>query len=401
MIHLRNDLVQGFQQRSLEKVFGSVAHLFEQSLQMQSKGVKRQVEAVLTNPQISGFIVTQLNDNAWELEAGIVDVWRDPKPAYFALKRLNQPFCLITALQTHSLYPGSSTWIDISLLNQAPLEGSEQIEVTIQDQSGKGISRQYLQPLYSAGLHWLDRFTFEIGEECGSFHIITRLLRAQTVLAETAETIHCLSPVRWEKLKEKIYPWGPLPPLLQGGDFKEFFNASIPPSPKGQVILVGSALGLSAEEWADILKLADSGYSILIGALSPENKTACQVLSRVGSPIELHPGYGSWIGCHHWLPKTDLTEGIPTSGGLVSEAFADILPRYGLAELGGTVLAGSIRCVQERDALKEICWRSDIEQVFFGKGKLIFCQYRIFEQANPHPIAAILAYNLLRLATIT
>lgn len=395
-ISLRNGLYQGFHQRGLERVFGSVAHLFEQSLERQSKGLARQVEAILTNPQISGFIVTQLNDAAWELEAGVLDIWRNPKPAYYALKRLNQPFCLMTALQTHSLYPGCSTWMDISLLNQVPLEGSEQIEVTIQNQVGAVLSRQYLQPGYSSGLHRLDRFTFEAGEECGCFHIFTRLMHSQTVLAETAETIHCLSKVHWENLRTKIYLWGPLPPLLQGDDFKEFINSS---GQDGQVIIVGSPSGLSAEEWAEILKLASSGYSVVIGALSPENKIACLALSRVGTPIELHPGYGSWMGCHHWLPETELTEGLSTSGGLASELFADILPRYVLAELGGTVFAGSIRCSEKREFPKEILWRSDIEQVSFGKGKLVFCQYRLFEQAYAHPVASRLAYNLLRLAT--
>jgi hypothetical protein len=37
VISLRDGLYQGFHQRGLEKVFGSVAHLFEQSMEMQSK----------------------------------------------------------------------------------------------------------------------------------------------------------------------------------------------------------------------------------------------------------------------------------------------------------------------------------------------------------------------------
>jgi hypothetical protein len=398
-INLREGLYQGFQQRGLEKVFGSVAHLFEQSLEMQSKGLARQVEAILTNPQISGFIVTQLNDLAWELEAGILDVWRNPKPAYYALKRLNQPFCLITSPQTHSLHPGGSAWMDISLLNRVPLEGSEQIEITIQNQTGELISRQCLQPRYSAGLHRLDRFSFEAGEECGGFNISTRLMHAQTVLAKTVETIHCLSRVHWENLREKITWWGSIPPLLKGEDLKEFINHPISHGQDSQGILVGLPSELTVEEWAELTELASFGYTVVIGALSPENKVACEALSRVGIPIELQPGYGSWMGCHHWLPQTELSEGLPTSGGLVSELFADIMPRYVLPELGGTVLAGSVRCTQFREMPREIQWRSDIEKLPFGKGRLVFCQYRLFEQAYAHPVASRLAHNLIRLVT--
>jgi hypothetical protein len=78
---------------------------------------------------------------------GVLDVWRNPKPAYYALKLLNQPFSLITALQTYCLYPGSSTWMDISLMNQVPLKGSEQVEVIIQNQ--EAVSRQF-----TSGIHW-------------------------------------------------------------------------------------------------------------------------------------------------------------------------------------------------------------------------------------------------------
>jgi hypothetical protein len=134
MLDLRDGLYKGFQQRGLEQVLGSPQHLFEKSQEMQSKGIVRQLEAIMTNPQISGFIVTQLNDVGWELEAGILDLWRNPKPAYHAMKRLNQPHCLLTAPQTFAMGPGGSTWIDLSLLNQ--VHGCRgQILVTIQNQT--------------------------------------------------------------------------------------------------------------------------------------------------------------------------------------------------------------------------------------------------------------------------
>jgi len=233
VISLRDDLYRGFHERNLEKVFNSVPHLFEKSLEMQSKGLARQIEAILTNSQVSGYIITQLNDVGWELEAGILDVWRNPKPAYFALKRLNQSHCLITALQTYTINPGGSTWMEVSLLNQFPLEGNEQIVVMIQNHSGALISRQLIQPVYSSGLHRLDRIKIEIGEDDGPYNIFTRLMRGQAVLVETSETIHCLRKVQWKDLEERIYAWGPLPPLFQGEDLKEFLIYTISNGRKG------------------------------------------------------------------------------------------------------------------------------------------------------------------------
>jgi hypothetical protein len=43
-------------------------------------------------------------------------------------------------------------------------------------------------------------------------------------------------------------------------------------------------------------------------------------------------------------------------------------------------------------------WYSDIEAIPFGRGQLLFCQYRVFDRAGSNPLANRLLYNLLRLA---
>jgi hypothetical protein len=64
----------------------------------------------------------------------------------------------------------------------------------------------------------------------------------------------------------------------------------------------------------------------------------------------------------------------------------------GLADLSGVYSFNT-----KPELLKEIIL-SDIEQVSYGKGKIIFCQYRLFEQEYSHPVASRLAFNLFRLA---
>jgi hypothetical protein len=64
-------------------------------------------------------------------------------------------------------------------------------------------------------------------------------------------------------------------------------------------------------------------------------------------------------------------------------------------ELGGEVLAGSLRNTQSRLEAPSMLWFSDVEAVRLGKGTLIFCQYRIFDHLREHPLAARMAANLL------
>jgi hypothetical protein len=113
--------------------------------------------------------------------------------------------------------------------------------------------------------------------------------------------------------------------------------------------------------------------------------------------LQLHLGIGSWMGCFHWMPESDLFDGLPT-GGLAGEAYVDVLPWYAMSEMGGDVLAGSVRNTQTRREPPAMLWYSDVEAVRLGAGTLFFCQYRIFEQAETNPLAARLVYNLIRLA---
>ncbi len=73
----------------------------------------------------------------------------------------------------------------------------------------------------------------------------------------------------------------------------------------------------------------------------------------------------------------------------------DVLPRYVMSELGGEVLAGSLRNTQTRQEPPAMIWYSDIEKIPLGKGQLIFCQYQVFDTLAQNPLADRLAFNLI------
>jgi hypothetical protein len=154
---------------------------------------------------------------------------------------------------------------------------------------------------------------------------------------------------------------------------------------------------LSPEQWDILFETAGAGGAAVIGALRLEDTGAIREIARRGFDLRLHPGIGSWMGCYHWIPESELFSGLP-AGGLAKQPYAEILPKYILSELGGEVLAGSLRNTQSKQEAPAMLWYSDIEAVPYGKGVLIFCQYRAFEKLESDPVAARLAYNLLQFA---
>jgi hypothetical protein len=151
------------------------------------------------------------------------------------------------------------------------------------------------------------------------------------------------------------------------------------------------------DDWEVLLAAADSGGVGVIGALRPEDELARSILGERRVNFDLHFGIGNWMGCYHWIPAEEMFEGLP-AGGLAGEAYADVLPHYVMSELGGRVYAGSFRNTQTRREAPAMIWYSDIEVIPFGSGKLVFCQYRLFNRAASNPLAGRVLGNLLRLA---
>src|SRR6185295_15106226 len=136
----RDSLLEGFAERGLNRIFGTVKDLVREAQELQAAGNTRHIEAVLTNPRISGYILTQLNDVAWEFHAGLLDIWRQPKLAYTAVKRLNQAHVLILNIPITVMPQDSKPVLSLTLINRMPLAGPDQIAVQLFDPDGKEVS---------------------------------------------------------------------------------------------------------------------------------------------------------------------------------------------------------------------------------------------------------------------
>jgi hypothetical protein len=338
--------------------------------------------------------VTQLNDVAWELHAGILDQWREPKLAYYALKRVNQPHCLILKAADAVVTSGDRVDVALTLVQRGPSQGGEQVVVTVTTPAGRQLATASHRVPLGSGIKELGTLSFAAAEESGEHRIEAQWLAGQTLLAEKAETVLVLPSPTWSDIPDALRSVGassagadPVPPLVRaplGEDQKELVVALRPGS-------------LSRDDWEALLAAADAGGVGVVGPLRPEDELARSILGEQGVNVDLHFGIGNWMGCYHWIPAGEVFQGLP-AGGLAGEPYADVLPHYVMSELGGRVYAGSFRNTQTRREDPAMIWYSDIEAIPFGRGQLLFCQYRVFDRAGSNPLANRLLYNLLRLA---
>ena len=392
----RDSLHQGFAARGLDRVFGSVRELVIASQEVQARSNARQVGALLVNPRVSGFLVTQLNDVAWEFHAGILDHWRNPKRAYYALQRLNQPNCLILKAAAAVVTTGDRVDVTLSLIQSASPEGVEEVTVTVVGPTGRELAREIRPVPRGSGIKELGSIAFAAGDGAGEYQTVAQLHRDDERLAETTESVLVLPQPNWRDFPDSITPM--VSESLAAGTAAPLVRMALDDDQK-ELIVAPRPGALSRDEWDAFLAAAETGGVGVIGPLRPEDELARSTLAERGVNIDLHFGIGNWMGCYHWIPASELFEGLP-AGGLAGEAYADVLPHYVMTELGGQVFAGSFRNTQTRREDPAMIWYSGVEAIPFGSGKLLFCQYRLFDQAANNPLAGRLLCNLLHFAKI-
>lgn len=395
----RDSLDEGFRARHLDRIFGSVHDLTLATQALQATSLTRQIEALMVNPRVSGYVITQLNDVAWEFHAGILDLWRNPKLVYHALKRLNQSHCLILKAAAPVVTCGDRFDVTVTLVNQEPMQGHAQIHVTVHDPAIGEFETSLQTAPPGVGIKESGAIPIQTGQISGEYRVSAHLVKDQETLAESSELILTLPPTDLTMVVDFVKIVGDTPDafgIQEKGKTESRWKSGTTKS-KPHVLLAAKPASLTESDWGSLLDAVETGQVAIIGPLHKRDEIAQRVLNDRGINIRLYYGIGNWMGCFHWIPNTDLFAGLP-AGGLAGEAYADILPSYVMSELGGDVLAGSLRNTQTRREPPAILWYSDIEEIRVRKGTLFFCQYRIFEQANVNPLAARLAHNLIHLA---
>ena len=388
MTAFRDSLYQGFEQRKLESIFGSAVGLVEASQALHAAGTIRQLEALMCNRRVSGYVLTQLNDVAWEFHAGLLDHWRRPKQAYHAARNVQQPHRLVLKAAEPVATCGERTTVTLTLVDHLALHDVGQVHIHVSDPANQTLRTLTIAVPAGVGIKPLGSIEVDIGDTPGEYCVTAHLVCGGETITRSSEVILALLPVDWSALSVPIQWFGRAPAaaaqIMSSSDFPRLALASDPAS-------------LAASDWESLLAAVRSGTVAVIGPLHPRDALARQALAERGASVELHYGIGNWMGCYHWIPQSDLFDGLP-AGGLAGEAYVDVLPWYVMSELGGTVYAGSLRNTQSRQAAPAMLWYSDIEAIRYGRGLLFFCQYRIFEPMDRNALAARLAYNLIQFA---
>jgi hypothetical protein len=395
LVAFRDSLHAGFAARQLDHLFGDVHHLALAAQAQHAAGNANQIEAVMANPRISGYCITQLNDVGWEFHAGLLDLWRKPKPAYYASQRLNRPQVVILHAQQTVVALSGAIGLSVTQVNRDPLPAGARIELSLTDPAGRAVALESRLAVTTAGIHELGVIDASVGELPGNYQVRARLLVGPDVAAETQQTVLALATAAWAGSMPRMAWVGDCPSWLSG--LAGAPNVSEPSATDASVLIAPRPGSLLESDWTSLLGRTRAGATAVLGPLHKRDVLAIRWLGAHGLTVKLNLAIGNWMGCYHWAPNNELFADLP-AGGLAGPAYVEVLPWYALDELGGEVLAGSFNNTQTRLEPPRMRWYSDVEIVPHGSGRIILCQYRLFDLAAPQPLAGRLVCNLLRVA---
>jgi hypothetical protein len=117
---------QRFHTWHLDRVFGTWRNFVEATQWQQYLALKHQIESIRRQPEIAGYVITELSDVYWEAN-GLLDMRRNPKAFFADLAALNADTVVIPEWERVAYWAGEPVRIGISVCHGAGpgIEGSE------------------------------------------------------------------------------------------------------------------------------------------------------------------------------------------------------------------------------------------------------------------------------------
>ncbi len=386
LVKLVQEIDQGIKDRGLT-FWKTAQNFFDDADTLGRQSVTRQIEALLSNTQISGYFLENALDQGLRF-TGVFDWMRTPKQEFLeSLKLANRTIVMFAEVEERTPYSGSSASVKVHLINEGHL-GDYAVQFRVKGPNGRVWHQESVKGKAKPGFNSAGTFKFPVGFERGRFTFDLTLTRNNKELDRTEEVFLVPPEVKLDNVLKKVSLLGTFP------DTVTFSAAEEAP------ITVATGLhDVSDSALKKALERASQGGALVLGALNEEDVKRVQGLKGFPSGLSGIRSAGGPQGNYHWLGKSPVFKDLPAPG-LLDETFAEVQPVCsidGLAD-AAEVHAGSLNINGTPGAKHKVRWGADLAVLPHGKGKLVFCQFEIFERLGKNALADALFAGVINLA---
>ena len=335
-----------------------------------------QIAALQSNPQIAGYFLAHWADYGVNLD-GLCDENRKSKGFEEFVKEITMPSRILVSELEHVVAPHSEVSFQLTLLNNARLENAY-AEVSLLDAKGKVIATQTQTPEEQTGKTSLTQFgicTLMTPRTTGNYQIKITLKDGNNEINSSVEDLVVIDQVNVKDAIKKVC-------FLDNSE--ESSDALAALTGPEQIIFTANL-----SSWPDEIldKIVDvtknGGKTLLLSDMTQEDIDFLNQSHQFDCTLDSHWTTGASETSLHYLPEGSKL--LPVFGGekVLDHKAAAVMPGLSLNELpGATVFARSVSI-----SGGQVKTGVDMQLMPFGKGKIMFNQFSVFEGLETNALA--------------
>jgi beta-galactosidase len=395
LARLAEQITRGFHERDLDRVFGSFAGFAAAAQELQADALRHQTDACRQNSKMAGYCYTQLCDAGHEVCAGILDHWRNPKPAWKAFKEIQQPLRPVIQLQETNLTPRQEVEVAVTLINDARNESNADLSLQVVGPTGQVLWKKKRGIKMPRSSREIWRGSISASGSPGVHKFIVRLMQGMKILGQSEAELYvhvpamaCDVPV---EVIDPLGEWGERCTELARATERRPQVYILPPLANTVRAYPGDALARMLAE------VAEGAVALVFGPPDDWNDLAAELDPSLTATSK--DAVGAFMGIYHYIKLHPVFDHIP-SRCLMRQPYRNVVPPKTFLEKSDEDICGTFDTAPASSGEYMIedtaWWGSDILVRRYGTGRIVFTHLRVLENLGHDPVADRIYVNMLR-----
>jgi beta-galactosidase len=389
----------------LDAVYPSLQRFCQDQQTIHAVANKRMIEAIRANPNMAGFAIHALTDGDWVLGAGLLDLFREPKPAYEAVREVNQARYLALLATPRNVYAKEGATLKVTGINEQPAAVGK-LTTVIRSSAGDIVFQNSRRLTLAAGISPVFEQALDTSAWAGPCSIQVDF-RADDgpVLASNSLAIEVFPAVapRHEPIAT-LDPDGNLRAFLrQSGRPFRAFDAQTPLS---QPVFVGELADSADDRRFSVLAdfVQRGGTAVYLETIQRKGRWQSWLPGKPQLPLRARSknAFGLWVAVSHVVRPHPVFAGLP-SGGMMDQTYENIYAPHTLMGLEGELIVGSVSHSFHEDKADNQnylgpgpAWCGmDLGVIRHGEGRYVLSALRLLENLGQDPVADRILHNLI------
>ncbi|WNC69140.1 glycoside hydrolase family 2 TIM barrel-domain containing protein [Thalassotalea nanhaiensis] len=404
-------------QSDLADIYKTPQEFFTEQQEIHGKANARMIEATRLNPNVTGYCVHALTGGDWIMGAGLLDLWRDPKPqVYERTKAANQPRILSIRTFPYSAYAGENVEVLVQGVNDLKsVKGT--LHVVVSDSAGKQVWQSKKEINFAARISTLLEHSIDTSTLSGKYIVDAKVTdKHGNTIADYTYDFNVFATSKDNNIGTFALAdqTGNLRAFLSDNQisFSDFNDNTSIDTPV--VVAMASKPNKKQKTLNKQLKaFANKGgivTYIQFPYIGPKWKSG--VLSKgsaVHMPlsIKMKASTGLWAGMSHVVSDHPVFNNLPVNKAMQG-IYENVRPKISMVDLKAKPIVTLVANDNFPDmtlmkrhykGTGDVWVGSDLSEVDFGKGKLILSTMQIVPNLGKDPVADTLLINILSYIT--